>query len=162
MAIRYLKIVLVAFVALLAPIYAGQNVVNLDKVYTYVATVTSMEGHALYPDALGPAITNPVAIWTIVTVIIAAEFAAGLLALKGTYDLWRARKAPAKDFNAAKTYGILGCGMALVVWFGIFAVIGGAWFQMWQTELGQASLEGAFQYVGNVGLVLIFLAMKDE
>ena len=49
----------------------------------------------------------------------------------------------------------------MVVWFGLFGVIGGAYFQMWQTEIGALSLEGAFQYAGMSGIVLLFVNMAD-
>ncbi|MEZ5915048.1 MAG: DUF2165 family protein [Parvularculaceae bacterium] len=37
-----------------------------------------------------------------------------------------AMSGPAAGFNASKSMAIWGCGMALIVWFGIFTVIGGA------------------------------------
>lgn len=52
--------------------------------------------------------------------------------------------------------------MAIVVWFGLFMVLAGAYFQMWQTELGAASLAGAFQLVGASGIVLLFVNMADD
>jgi hypothetical protein len=33
---------------------------------------------------------------------------------------------------------------------------------MWQTELGAASLMGAFQYTMQLGLVLVFVNMYDN
>ena len=162
MAIRYLKIVLTMFVSLLGVFYATQNMFNLDAAYGVISTVASMAGHDYYPNAFGPAITSPFLIYIIVAVIIAGEYLVGMLAAKGAMDMWQARAAKADAFNAAKKFAILGAGMALVVWFGFFTVIGGAYFQMWQTDLGNMSLEGAFQFVGSIGLVLLFINMKDE
>ena len=47
-----------------------------------------------------------------------------------------------------------------VVWLGFFGTFGGAFFQMWQTELGAMSLGGAFQNAVYCALVLIFVNTK--
>lgn len=161
MAIRYLKICLVLCVAGLGLFYALQNLVNLEAVEMFVATVLSMEGHAAYPNAFGPAVTSGALVWAAIAVILAGEFLVGLVSLKGAWDMFAARKADAARFNASKTFGVLGAGLALIVWFGLFSVIGGAYFQMWQTELGNASLAGSFQYLGAAGLVLLFVNQPD-
>ena len=44
----------------------------------------------------------------------------------------------------------------MVVWIGFFVALGGAWFQMWQTEVGTGSLEGAFMFSMSSVVVLIF------
>lgn len=162
MAIRYLKIVLVGFVALLCLMYSGQNLANLDSAYTFVSSAVGMQEHVAYPSAFGPAIHSPALVWASLAAIILGEFIAGLLTAKGTWDLWVARSAQAAAFNSAKGYAVLGCGIALVVWFGLFTVVGGAYFQMWQTSLGGASLAGAFQFVGQTGIVLLFVNMADS
>jgi len=132
--IRYLKIVLVVFVSLLCLLYATQNVVNLQAAHGFVSAALSMAEHVAYPAALGPAITSSALVWVALAVIILFEFAAGLL----------------------------GCGAGIIVWFGFFTVIGGAYFQMWQTQLGSASLQGSFQYTMMIGLVLLFLNQPDR
>lgn len=162
MAIRYLKAVLVAFVALLSLMYATQNLVNLEQAYQAVAYAVGMQEHGVYPRAFGPAFAHPALVWTSLGVIVALEYAAGLAAAKGAWDLWSARRARASDFNAAKTYAVLGPGLGMVVWFGLFGVVGGAYFQMWQTQAGALSLEGAFQYAGSCALVLLFVNMTDS
>jgi predicted small integral membrane protein len=85
----------------------------------------------------------------------------GALSLKGAWDLWRTRHEDASAFNSAKTFAILGAGMAMVVWFGGFVVMGGALFQMWQTQIGTGSFNGAFIYASTSALVLLFLNSPD-
>lgn len=162
MPVRYLKIVLVGFVALLCLLYAAQNVVNLQAAYGFVYAALSMADHVAYPDSLGPAITAPALVWAALIFIIALEFTAGLVAARGAWDLWVARNAPPATFNEAKTYAVLGCGLGLVVWFGLFTTLGGAYFQMWQTQLGGGSLGGAFQFAVQIGIVLLFVNMADS
>ncbi len=161
MAIRILKIVLVGWISLLCLFYAAQNVANLEQAHGAIAYVLGMEGNEVYPASFGPAITHPVLTWAATSLIIALEFLAGGLATKGTWDLWRARRG-AEAFNGAKTFAVLGLGTALFIWLGLFSVVGGAYFQMWQTELGSGSLGDAFSFVGMSGLVLLFVNMKDD
>ena len=159
MAIRLLKIIFVAFISLLCLFYAAQNVVNLDACYQAFAYVMGAVDHQIYPDSIAPVVQSPVVIWLVLVLVVSLEFAAGLLAAKGAWDLWRTRKASAADFNGAKTYALVGCGMGIVVWLGFFAVFGGSLFQMWQTELGGASMDDAFQFF--VACALIFLVVNS-
>ncbi len=162
MAIRYFKIVFVMFISLLCLFYAGQNVANLEACYQAFAYVMGMADHQAYPDSFFPAIQNPVLIWLTLVLIVTLEFAAGLLAAKGAFDLWNARKSPAATFNAAKTFALLGCGTGIVVWLGLFTVFGGALFQMWDTAVGRQSLEGAFQFLGACALIFLIVNMADD
>lgn len=70
--------------------------------------------------------------------------------------MWRARHEAVTQFVRANTAAISGCGPAMVVWIGFFVALGGAWFQMWQTEVGTGSLEGAFMFSMSSVVVLIF------
>ena len=162
MAIRYLKIVFVMFISLLCLFYAGQNVANLEACYQAFAYVMSMADHQAYPDSFFPAIQNPALIWLTLVLIVTLEFAAGLLAAKGAWDLWNVRQSPAATFNATKTFALIGCGMGIVVWLGLFTVFGGALFQMWQTPIGAGSLEGSFQFFMACGLVFIIVNLDDD
>lgn len=159
MAIRHLKIVFVAFISLLCLFYAAQNVANLDACYQAFAYVMGRVDHQIYPDSIFPAVQNPVLIWLVLVLVVALEFAAGFIAAIGAWNLWRARKAPAADFNGAKIYALVGCSLGIVVWLGLFAVLGGALFQMWQTEIGGASMDDAFQFF--VACALIFLIVNS-
>ena len=118
MAIRYMKIVFVAFISLLCLLYAAQNVANLEACYQAFAYVMGAVDHQVYPDMILPAIQSPALIWLALIVVVALEFAGGLLAAKGAWDLWGVRKAPAADFNGEKTYALIGCGTGIVVWLG--------------------------------------------
>ena len=159
--IRHLKICLVSFVALFCLMYAGQNLVNLHAAFNFVADIVSMGNQVVYPASFGPAVDSPTLVWVMLFIIIALQITAGLLAARGAIDLWVARQAEATEFNSAKTFAVLGCGIAVVVWFGLICTIGGAYFQMWQTEFGSAALQGAFQYAVLNGIVLIFINMAD-
>jgi predicted small integral membrane protein len=160
--IRYIKIALAASASLFCLMYALQNVVNLQAAYGFVAYTVGMVGHELYPVHFGPSITAPAIVWMMLWIIIALEFAAGLLAGKGAIDLWKARKASADDFNNAKTYAIAGCGLGVLIWFGLFSAIGGAYFQMWQTEAGGSALANASWFSVQLALVWLLVSRKDN
>jgi predicted small integral membrane protein len=159
--IRMSKIVLVVFVGLQGLFYGLNNIVNFKQAVSFVTGVLPMEGHAAYPNAFGPAITwSPLIVATLCVIIMGELLIAGL-SFKGAYDMVRARNGPSGMFNTAKTYAVLGCAMALIVWFGLFLAVGGAYFQMWQTDLGAAAMTGAFQYSVTSGLVLLFVNTPD-
>jgi len=162
MAIRHLKIMFVASISLLCLFYAGQNVANLGACYQAFAYVMGAADHQVYPDSIFPAVQNPALIWIVLVLVVTLEFVAGLLAAKGTWDLWRARKAPAVSFNGAKTYALVGCGVGIVVWLGLFAVFGGALFQMWQTEIGGGSMDDAFQFFVACAFVFLIVNSADS
>lgn len=162
MAIRMFKIIFTAIVALQALLFAIQNVVNLEAAYQATAYVLGNQDHVAYASSIVPAITSPALIWLALTVILVGEFGAGLLAARGALDLWKNRGAAASEFNAAKHYAIIGCGVSVIVWFGLFMVMAAALFQMWQTEIGAGSYSDAFKIFTASMLVLLFLMQKDE
>ena len=162
MVIRNLKIVFVTIVSLLCLLYAAQNVANLDACYQTFAYVLGAADHLAYPHSIIPAIQSSAMIWLTLILVVALEFAAGFVSAKGAWDLWSARKAPAAVFNGAKTFALVGCGIGMVVWGGLFAVFGGALFQMWQTDIGRGSLESAFQFFATCALVFIVVNGIDD
>ena len=162
MAIRYLKIIFVDFIAALCLLYAAQNVVNLKACYQAFAYVMGRVDNQAYPDSIIPAIESPAIIWLALIIVVGLEFLAGIFAAKGAWDLWSARKAPAAEFNGAKTNALIGCGIGIIVWMGFFTVFGGALFQMWQTQVGTGSLGDAFSFFAACGLVWLIVNSADE
>ena len=161
MAIRYLKIMLVVFVGLQGFLYVAGNTANWDAGLGAVGYVLGMQGHETYATHIFPPVTGPTTVTIAFFLILTGEFLVGALSLKGAWDLWRMRKSSAGTFNAAKTYAVLGAGMAMVVWFGGFMVIGGALFQMWQTQIGAGSFHDAFNFAAISGLVLLLVNSPD-
>lgn len=162
MAIRYLKIVLVIFVGLQGLLYVAGNIANWGAATGTVGYVLGQQGTEIYTTAIFPPITHPALVTMALLLILLGELSVGLVSLKGAWDLWRARRQPREAFNASKTFAVLGPGLAMVVWFGGFIVIGGALFQMWQSEVGESSFEGAFVYAITSGLVMLFVNTPDE
>ena len=160
--IRKVKIILAVFVAAFCLMYALQNLVNLQAAYGFVALMAGMENHLAYPESFGPSVKAPALIWLMLWIIISLEVLAGAAAAKGAFDMWMARDADPAEFKKAKTLAMLGCGVAVIIWFGIFSAIGGAYFQMWQTEAGVGVNHQAFWFSVQMGLIWLILASPDE
>ncbi|WP_300375424.1 DUF2165 family protein [Henriciella sp.] len=159
--IRIAKIILIALIGLQGLFYALNNIANWAAAKGFVAGVLPMPDHQAYPEAFGPAITSPGLQLVALVIIIALELTIPVLAGKGVWDMWGARKQDAQAFQASKAFGLMACAMTLFVWFGLFKVIGEAYFQMWQTTLGGAAANGAFQYAALGALIAIFVNQTD-
>lgn len=156
---RYLKIALTLSVALLALFYVSHNIANWSAATGAVGYVLSQQEHQVYPVSLVPAITSSTIHALITGIICASEGAAAVISFFGAWRLWTARNVDPVVFTAAKRLAVIGVGLAALVWFFLFAVFGGALYQMWQTEVGAASLEGAWQFSGLSFFTLIYLSL---
>ncbi len=76
--------------------------------------------------------------------------------------MFLARKGSAEKFTAAKAAGLWAAGLALLTWFGLFGIVGGAFFQMWQTEAGDNSLRGAFFFALASAIVMLFVSLTPD
>jgi predicted small integral membrane protein len=160
--IRYLKIILVVFVGLQGLAYFIANSVNFEYALLAVGEVLSQRDSPAYQNLILPPVTNPALIKVALIIIMTGELLVGVLSFIGAFNMLGAAGKPAAAFEASKKFAILGAGMALIVWFGGFTVIGAALFQMWQGQVGVSSFEGAHMYLVPSGIVLLFVAMKDD
>ncbi|MBY0560309.1 DUF2165 domain-containing protein [Hyphomicrobium sp.] len=157
---RYAKITMCFALGAVCLLIAFNNVTDYGTNYVFVQHVLSMD--STLPDSTLKyrAISNPV-LWEVAyAAIITAEALTGVLFVSGAAALWRARRAPAEEFNRAKGYAIAGATLAFLVWFFGFMGIGGEWFAMWgsQTWNGQ---QAAFRFYMTMLAVLVFLNQPD-
>ena len=161
MLVRAAKVLLVLLVGLFSLLVGADNIVDYGTNYAFVQHVMSMD--TVFPNSTltWRAITAPALHHAAYAGIIAAELLTGILCVLGAWRLWQARALPAPAFNAAKDVAITGLVLGFALWFFGFMVVGGEWFQMWQSQTwnGQAA---AFRFIGCIGLVLLFLAQKDD
>jgi hypothetical protein len=75
--------------------------------------------------------------------------------------LLRHLRSPAASFNRAKGLAAVAAGLGFMVWFFGFMVIGGEWFQMWQSSQWNGQ-QAAFRFYLTILAVLIFVMQKDE
>lgn len=158
---RYLKIALTLTVALLALFYVAHNIYNWNSATAAVGYVLSQADHAVYPNDIPPAITNPTLVAIGTAIICLGEILVGVVSLIGAFRLWSARKGDFAAFTAAKRFACLGAGLAVLQWFLGFEVIGGAFYQMWQTQIGGGSHHDAMQFAILGFLTLIYLTQPE-
>ena len=157
---RYLKITFVGTLGAMALLYVIHNIMNIEQAYGAVGYVIGLEHNAVFSNNLLPAVSGsmvPAMAW----IIFSFEIATGLICLLGAWKLWQARNGNAASFDAAKRTAKLGAGLVVVIWFGFFGTIGGAGYQMWQSELGAGSLADSFKFSVWGLLVLIYISMKE-
>ena len=75
--------------------------------------------------------------------------------------MWAARKADGREFAAAKRYAVIGAGIAVLVWFLLFQVLGGTLILMGQSEGARPALEGAFRFAAYSFFTLIYLSLPE-
>ncbi|RUO60599.1 DUF2165 family protein [Pseudidiomarina insulisalsae] len=161
MSLRWIKIILALLLGLMCIAYALQNLVNLAGAHAALSYVLGMQDHTYYPETFAFAVTHPTLTWLALSVVIALELLAGIILLTGSWRLFQARYLPAAGFQQAKYTTLVGAGVGIIVWFGLFQVFGGAFFQMWQTELGDASFDGSFVYLGSIALIALFINQAE-
>lgn len=160
LAVRLVKIAMVAATAAFALLVAFDNIVDYGTNYEFVRHTLSMDttfpGNAL----MGRAITSP-ALWTVAYwAIIAAEAVTGLVLAWAAVRLAAAVRGGAEIFNAAKGLVVVGAGLGFLLWFGGFMVVGGEWFAMWQSKSWNGQ-EAAFRFYVTLLAVAIFVNQPD-
>jgi predicted small integral membrane protein len=93
--------------------------------------------------------------------IIAGEGATALGFAGAAALLLHHLRSQAATFNRAKGLAVVAAGLGFLVWFFGFMVIGGEWFQMWQSSQWNGQ-EAAFRFYLTILAVLIFVMQKDE
>jgi predicted small integral membrane protein len=160
-AVRLSKIALVAAAGLFCLLVGYNNIVDYGSNFMFVQHVLTMD--TTFPDnamRANRAILDPqlhrIAYW----IIISAELLIGVVCLIGASRLLASLRATAERFNAAKSLLVAGLAGGMLFWFLGFIVVGGEWFQMWQSQIWNGQ-ESAFRFIGSIGLILIFLSLDD-
>ncbi len=140
---------------------ALDNLVDYDTNFAFVRHVLSMD--TVFPNGglTWRAFRDPAWWRAAYALIIAGEALTGLLFLVGGVQLLRALRAPAGRFDAAKGWVVAGAAAGFGVWFAGFMLVGGEWFQMWQSSTWNGQ-EAAFRFVMTILVVLIFINQPER
>ena len=160
LAIRLVKIAMVASVAVFALLVAYDNVAGYNANYEFVRHTLRMD--TVFPDNVlrSRAITSPT-LWTLAYwAIILTEAVTGAALAFAAWRLGRALRAPAAVFNRNKQYAVIGVGVGFLLWFTGFMVVGGEWFQSWQSKTWNGQ-QAAFQFYMTLLGVGIFVGLPD-
>jgi len=74
--------------------------------------------------------------------------------------LLRGLQSGADRFNRSKRFVFIGATLGFLVWFFGFMVVGGEWFQMWQSPTWNGQ-QAAFRFYLTILAVLIFVSQPD-
>ena len=160
--LRLLKAVLVFSIGLHALFYALQNVANLSAAKAALVYVMSGADHQICPTSLFFKTGSDTFAWVMLVVVLLGEFAIAFFGIRGGWELYRQRNAAADVFAEAKRAGVIAAGLALLVWFGFFMTFGAAFFQMWQTGAGSASMQGAFMYAMASVVTMLYVCLTPD
>lgn len=160
MIVRELKAALTLSLGIFALLVGLDNIIDYETNFVFVQHVLSMDTTFPGNKLMWRAITSNWMHHAAYAIIIVSELAVGILCTVGAWRMVAARARPAREFNTAKTLAIAGLATGLLLYFFGFLVVGGEWFQMWQSKSwnGQAA---AFRFATSFGLVLIFVALED-
>lgn len=133
------------------------NVTDFGTNHEFVRHVTAMDTTFGDPDVTWRAITDPALVLAVYLCVIVWEAATAVVLIAAT-GVWLAVLAGRSTADRARRWSSLGWTMAVLLFGGGFIVIGGEWFQMWQSE-DWNGLQAALQnfLVAGVGLILVHL-----
>lgn len=158
---RYLKIIAALFIGLMGLLAFLNNLFNISSAQSFVAAVISAPEQPYY-EIIGPTFAADWQGWLGLVVIMAGELTAGVLGLIGAAKLFGTRSSDSAEFQSAKMLAIMGGAVGMIVWYGFFIVLGEAYFNMWQTEIGLGSVNGAFRYGTVCAVLMFFISMRDD
>lgn len=160
MIVRMVKIALTVFVGVLGLLTGVDNIVDYGTNFEVVQHVLSMDttraGNALMWRAITSDALHRLFYWA----IILTELAYGALCVFGALRLFSARSSGAAAFDAAKDVAVAGLALGFALYFFGFMIVGGEWFQMWQSAQWNLQ-QAAFRFIGCIGLVMVLVALPD-
>jgi predicted small integral membrane protein len=160
MTLRISKSLLTLSLGIFALLVGLNNIIDYGANFAFVQHVLSMDTTFPGNKLMWRAITAEWLHHAAYAFIIASELTVGLLCSAGAWRMFSARSRTAAEFNRSKARAILGLSAGFGLYFFGFLVIGGEWFQMWQSTTWNGQ-EPAFRFAASFAMVLIFVAMED-
>ncbi len=159
--LRISKIIAALFIGLIGFLFFFNNLFNSEAAYSVVSYIVSGSDQPNYK-IFGPVSQSTSLNYLALIIIMAIEFAIGLLGFFGAYSMIKERKNSAKEFTVAKRFAINGGLLGMFFWYGFFVIIGESYFQMWQTVIGLGSVEGAFRYGTICAVFAFFISLNND
>ncbi len=157
---RSAKILFVALIGLFGLLTGADNIIDYPTNFEAVRHVLSMDTTHPGNRLLGRAITDENVHRYVYWGILVAEICYGVICIFGALRLVGALRSGAASFDAAKEPAVLGLAIGFALYFFGFMIVGGEWFQMWQSDQWNMQ-QPAFRFVACFGLVLIFLCQRE-
>ena len=157
---RIAKTVMVGSLAVFALLVTFDNLTDYSTNYEFVRHVLSMDTTFPGNGLLYRRLTSPDLWQAAYALIILGEGLTGMtLLIAAILLLWHIRSDAAR-FNRAKRLVHIGAALGFLVWFFGFLVVGGEWFQMWQSQTWNGQ-EAAFRFYVTILAALIFVNQQD-
>jgi predicted small integral membrane protein len=158
---RVVKTLAVLAVGLMGLLVVAGNVTDYYTNYYFVQHVMSMDTTFAASNTHYRALHQPLLFNAGYVLLITAEAVMAFCCIKGGWLLMKNIKQPAAKFYASKNWAVAGLATGIFIWFVCFEVVGGEWFNMWQSTTWNG-LYSADRIVTFITLSLILLHLKDE
>ena len=158
--LRLAKIISVAAIGLMAALVVTGNVTDYSTNYLFVEHVLKMD--TIFPESHvhWRSIHSAFIYHAAYDFIILLETVMSVCCLKGCWNMLRNLKKDAIVFHASKNWAVAGIITGILIWFLGFEVIGGEWFEMWQSATWNG-LGAAERVLAFLCFVLILLHLKE-
>lgn len=158
-AIRLVQFTLTVLLSVHLLLIAATNITDYGVNFEFLRQVAGMED-TFSSQKAWRSVTNPFFLHPMYWIVLAAETLSGWLCALGARRMWINRFAPDNWYETGKRPAIYGALIALSLWFGVFLVVGGEWFLMWQSKTWNA-LPTAYSLSAIYGLALLILLKRD-
>lgn len=158
--IRYIKVAMIASIALFFSIVAYNNLIDFTSNLPALQHVLSMDTTFGVPIFMRRAITNSGIQWTAYGLIVTWEMLTAILCWLGCVRLLRHIHTNDTSFYTMKTTALLGLFCGFLLYMVGFIIIGSEWFCMWQSpDWNAQSTAGLF--VSLILFVMLFIQQKE-
>lgn len=160
--LRITKVLLVLAVAAFGFAGAFGNVVDWEGTKGAIGAATSMSTFEGGSESWR-ATSNPLLISLAAVAIPLMKFVSAVFCAWGAGLMWRTRSADDGSFERAKKPALAGMGVMILLLFGGWMVLAETWFEMWRSDvLRELSLQSAYGYIASVGVIAVFVGMRDD
>jgi predicted small integral membrane protein len=159
--LRYIKIGMVASVALFFSMVSFSNITDFQSNWQFVQHVMSMDTTFHSPALMWRAVTNQNSQLAVYCLIIAWETITAITCWIGCFIMLAHVNSEHVQFHSSKSIASLGVFFSFLLYMVGFIIIAGEWFSMWQSTQwnGQAS---AGLFLNFIFFTLIFLQQNDR
>lgn len=140
---RIFKSLLVSLIGLTALMYALHNLGDVGDMRRQM-------------EAMPAAASSAALSWAAFALITLCQLALAVVALKGAWELFAARKGSADEFKEAKSTAVWAGGLSLLSWFALSLMVGAGLFQ-WGTDNGAEALAKSFALGTTSALTILFV-----
>ncbi len=157
-SLRYIKIGMVASIALFFSIVTLDNILDFDTNWQFVQHVMSMDTTFQKPSVMWRAITNPQIQICIYYMIIAWQALTSVICWLGCAVLLNKINEPTIGFNRAKKFAYWGLFFGFILYMVGFVIVGGEWFSSWQSQQWNGQMKAGL-FISLIMFVMIFIAV---